>query len=418
MLKFLKSLFEDQEQEPEIEEFPKDLSEWCTETETGLKKRADKQISAVSKKISAKIETTEEHIVKLEQAELRNKNIPKRALQIMSGNREAYIKKTRDFLARIDTDFDEAMEALSIFDKDLEALQKGNAKSNMVLNEFFSDETKHISLDIKDIVTYMDEVRSILKDTGVLGMPTVWASVNAYDDKVRLSAELDLEFERLEQDLTDEEKTIEQTKGKIDEIKSGAEYKSFEAQDKERDEISKQLTELEKSLSVHFASLETALKKYGRISVNEKLILAYQSGALSALVNDAELQILDILMSLKSSIENNKIELKEKKRQKALLAIKDLDAKFFVQIQDKYKALKTKKRALDEKMTKSRVIQDYDEQDYKLKHSEKKLSMLKTALEARKRAAHKIDLDELIENIKTVVQKELGIEFTSPQEKN
>ena len=78
--------------------FLRKLPEWFEEKTKPLYDEIEQKFQDSISKIEQIKEKTQDDLEKLKNAQLKNKNIPQRAKQIMDGNRDSYIKKVDAFL--------------------------------------------------------------------------------------------------------------------------------------------------------------------------------------------------------------------------------------------------------------------------------------------------------------------------------
>ena len=109
----------------------------------------------------------------------------------------------------------------------------------------------------------------------------------------------------------------------------------------EREEVEKKLREIEDKLFHDFSVLEKALKKYAKIAFeNEDLIEKYSKNPAKALFEDNNLEIIKIIHNLEKAISENKLELEQKKSERSLMKIKDLDKEYFTTNKNDSKKIK------------------------------------------------------------------------------
>ena len=99
MFKFLKGLLDKKEETEEVTF--SDIDDWF---DNKVKEKLDlhEELDETFDAIKDEIKSTNENLNVLQKAELKNKNIPQRAFQLMEGNRESYIKKINDFTKQIE----------------------------------------------------------------------------------------------------------------------------------------------------------------------------------------------------------------------------------------------------------------------------------------------------------------------------
>src|SRR3989338_3994873 len=124
----------------------------------------DKKLEELNHKLGLSIQQTKTEISEersrlknnlenLANAELKNKEIPERAKQIMEGNRQIYIQKTNTLIEKIifPEKSRDLLEFTKTFDKELDAFDKGISKSHHIMEEFFVEKASVIAVSIKKI---------------------------------------------------------------------------------------------------------------------------------------------------------------------------------------------------------------------------------------------------------------------------
>ena len=97
--------------------------------------------------------------------------------------------------------------------------------------------------------------------------------------------------------------------------------------------------------------MERALRKYSHVVFeHEEIALKYISHPIETLSNDKDLVILKILDNLKNLLNENKLQIDEKKKEKSLEEIGKLSEEFFRKFLEKYVCFKLEIEELDNKI--------------------------------------------------------------------
>ena len=141
------------------------LEEIGEEIDTLIKDNTQKvsvEIEELKKKILEEKELALENIKKLEQAKLKNEDIPEKIKGAMQGNRETYIQRYNKFLKEFNLpkEIEEILEFYDVFDKSLDSFGRNTAKNSMVIGVFFSTETKNLS---HNLIIFDKHVKNIKK---------------------------------------------------------------------------------------------------------------------------------------------------------------------------------------------------------------------------------------------------------------
>ena len=96
MFKFLKNLFTEKKK-IEIESVKlDDLNNWFQNKAKLANDSLNLQINSIIERLKQETNDTKENLKLLKEATLKNPNIPQKAIHMMEGNREAYIKKVKN----------------------------------------------------------------------------------------------------------------------------------------------------------------------------------------------------------------------------------------------------------------------------------------------------------------------------------
>ncbi len=415
MFKRLKSLFLKKEEDIEETVTIEGLSQWIA----GKKRKGfESSLSKIRQKRQAIVEiikSTKNDISLLEAAELKNKKIPKREMQLMHGNRDSYIKKTRDFLKNLDTDLDDldaAEDFLKRFSQQLDLLNKSNNKSYYVLQEFFANETSKIARGIKSLEEKTAELREILSGSGMDRIGRINEIIDKINSRLSYKEELSRQHESQKKALEQKRSQMQRMKGQIEELKKSREYLDFENLKKEREAVISDIRKEEDTLSRMFSSLETGLKKYERMTLDMKTVNSYLKGPAYALLDDNGLLILKILENLKKNIKDGTISMKDRKKEKTFEMIDRLSSDFLDDFRTRLLKLRDTKRTKDEKMAKNKVMHDYNEFDYNLSHLKQKVEAAEDDLKRTERAFEKTEIASLEKELKSQVREAFGIRLT------
>ena len=146
---------------------------------------------------------------------------------------------------------------------------------------------------------------------------------------------------------------------------------------------------------------------------DERLLNSYIENPAKALLNDDELRIIKILEGLEKNILNNQIELIDKKREKTLEEIKNLNKEFFEGFLKKSKELESELSKIEEKTRENRVEGKIDELRGRLEQKELEMERINSEIERLNDEISKAGIGDLKrkleEKIKSVLKVEVKI---------
>ncbi len=130
----------------------------------------DEKLASLSERFRNESGKTRDNLKKLEAGTLLNKAVEKRHLQIMEGNRNAYIRKIEQFLDAVASiaplDREGGHQAAECLRERLESLLKSTQKSYFVLQEFLANESRDIAGNLKAFDRLITELKEILESHG------------------------------------------------------------------------------------------------------------------------------------------------------------------------------------------------------------------------------------------------------------
>ncbi len=410
MLKFIRSLLKKPEGEQALELKEEELAAWIDKREKELLKKADDEAARASERLSKLVEEAGAHLDELENAQLKNKKIPQRERQLMEGNRDSYISKTRMFLSRVDIEsYDNIEDFVEKFRLNLDILGKSNTKSNMVLGEFFSDSTKKLAIDLKNMDTEVEKIGRFMEGLELDKIRKVKEEILSLDDADEEIKRLTAESRAKDKELEAQEKQSQAIKAKISKIKNSKEYSEYEGLKKEKDEVLLRIRKAEDEMVQFFSQLKSAMKKYMRIAMDEKLVGSYLDNPIRALKSDQELKIVGMLEKVVKNISDGTIGMKDKKKEKTEDALSDISREFFARHRESLLSLDKEKKDIDDAIHKNSIMRDYNEQEYRLSHIEAKIKETKKTRDYLEKSLSRIDRTALKKRLIDVFDSDLGI---------
>ena len=415
MIKFLARLFGAKD---ELKQLKKN------ELESYIKKQLDKDsINSLLKEFSGRIdeisETIKERCDELEKAELQNKNIPPRAITIMDGNRKAYIHKTMHFTGKIReilseiktlTDSSNIIDKVSKINEIFDEYNKTTQKSYYILQEFFANESHKVASGIKEISDSIQQFKDSLKKSDAHKFQEVLNLLNKIRNREQRKKELENQKKESEKNLNEEEKNISILKDEIKKIKESPEFNELaELNDKLRiakDEQKKFSDEIYYKL----APLSRALRKYAKISFDERSIEMIIFDPFKAIARIETEALNKVFSGLIKSIKDGKIALKENVRKKNLEILNEIDPEFVKNTQANIKSQKDNIQELSTTVEKNTLWFRIEELNKKIEKNQQHLSYVNKEMQNIEHEINKITTDDIYKKIKDIL-KSLNIEL-------
>ena len=331
MLNFLKKLFKKEEAKEEKISI-NELESWFNGRASSLFKELDTKIGLIKEKIKEEIEKTKENLDILEKAQLHNPKISLREKQFMEGNREAYLKKVGIFLKQINLEggYEELLQFCSNFNDMLDSFGKSTFRPYKILQEFLANESRDVAINIKKLDNLIKELKGMIRDADLDSVQGLGGHIIQLKNKIKQKEENEEISSQKEKEREDLTHSVDSIKKEINNLENSWESSKLNELKAEKEIILTKIRGNNGRLIYSFSVIERALRKYSRIALeDEKLVSGYAENPIKALLSDNELKIIKILEGLEKNVLNNQIDLKDKKKEKTLEIIKELNKGFF-----------------------------------------------------------------------------------------
>ncbi len=414
MLNILKKLFKKKEAKEEkigINE----LESWFNGKASDMLKELDNKISIAKGKIKEEIKKTRENLGILEKAQLHNPKISLREKQFMEGNREAYIKRANIFLKQVSMEGShrELLEFCSNFDTALDSFGKSTFRPYKILQEFLANESRDIAINVKNLDNLVKELKNTIRTAGLDSIESLKNDIIQLKNKLKQKEENEKELKEKEKEKGSIAQLINKIEEEISALEKSEENKRLNELKADREVILAKIREHNGKLIHSFSVTEKALKKYSRMVVeNERLLNDYIENPAKALLNDNELKIIKILEGLEKNILSNQIDLIDKKREKTLEEVKNLNKGFFEGFLKKSKELEDELSKIEGKTKENTVEGKIDElrgnlekKEMETEKTDKEIAMLKEDVDMNMEDLKR----KLEEKIKNVLKIEIKI---------
>ena len=356
MLEFIKKIFqkEGQEQKQITEVSLGNLEDWVEEKAKPLGEDIRLSTDSIMMKIDEESQRTRFNLEILENAKLQNPNIPFKAKQYMEGNRKAYIRSVNSFLGHMEInnrDYFYLLEFCKKFDELIDELNKGTIRSYTILQEFFSNEAGKIANNLKNFDNVFRELKRVLNDEKIVAVNKLrkLAEELEYRSKQRINADVD--FRNAEASLKIAANEKDSVMADIISFNQSDEHNNFLSLKEERKKIEKSFYEAQDAVLQSFAVLDRPLRKYSHVAFeHEELVLDYLKDPIEAMSNDRELMIIKVLENMKQKLEENSMQIDEKKKEKAIDEIKKMSMEFVRDFVKRYRSFMSEIGNIDNKM--------------------------------------------------------------------
>lgn len=411
MFEFIKKLLAKKEEVEEHKIPLSELNEWLKEKSDIAFKNLNEKITTITGKISQEILNTKENLELLKNAQLRNPNIPIREKHFMEGNREAYIKRVGIFLQNVyvPKEINQTKDFCTSFEGNLDNLTKSTLKPYHILQEFFAHESSAIAQNIRGLDNFVRELRGVIKDSSIGHLEGLKDKIRHLINKIKQKEQFMEELKRKEKEFEELKIEEESLEKELENLKSNQDYQELEQLKKTEQELADKIREEENSISHLFSTVEMAMKKYVRITYeDEEILKKYIENPVEALVGDFDSRITQILQGMEKNILNNRIELKDKKREKTLETLKKLEGGFLNSFLVRYGSLKKEIREVEERIKVSYARKRGTELNSSVGEKENNLRILENSINNIKSDIGKIDTDSMKRELQEDLNKISG----------
>jgi len=337
------------------------------------KNNFNSKIDEFNKETQSRIKQIKELLLELEKATLVNENIPERLKHIMDGNRKNYVRKVNFFLNDIDlpNSYYDIKKFSKDFTKKMDELSQETQKTYLILKEFVEKELSNVVKKIKEIEDSALDLQKEFEKDKIDEIEKIREQLRLHDDSKGTILELKQLKKKYETELEDIKSKEEKIKFKISKIKSDKSFKECELLKKQQEQIIVEINEHKKKVITSFLSIDRALKKYKRLSLDEKLIDGYLQEPVNALMNDHELQIVLVMEKLSKSIKE--LNLKDKQQEKIKEDIKKLNKDFLLKLREEIQELLEKQKNIKSSLLANTSAMNLSEQESWLENIQKNL---------------------------------------------
>lgn len=392
-------------------EEPKEITLSAEELESWLEKEIENRAEAFKEEaenVNSQVEETSDEaftmLDELEEKELQNENIPVKEKHYMEGNRATFVKSTREFLKTIPLfknpyKFEEDFQELK---SKLNHLNHQNQRAYSILQHFFANETKKITQKIKDIENRAKSLDEHYKELGLPGLNSIKQVMEEEEKKASANESVLSNLKEKQAEYNDLKQRLALTEKKISEIQNMNEYSEYLEINKQKDQIVDEINKQRERIDSLLSNLGQALKKNQRIALQEKLNQQMLDSPWKAFSENDSKTILDFLQKLRQNINKGTIELKDKKKEKSISTIDQVDKDLIENFNSKHSKLQDERKRLETKLRHSQVVMEHTELIYKRDHIKNKIDKAAAELNQIQSKATKTpakDKKEFVEKI-------------------
>ncbi|MAG15584.1 hypothetical protein CMO88_00830 [Candidatus Woesearchaeota archaeon] len=404
---FLKRSSEKKEEVKEIK--LEQLDEWADSLSKKTIEDANSKLSVLRTSITEQKNGVQKNLRILMNAELKNPSIPERVKQIREGNRTTYVQKVNLLLEQVS--FPEELDKIVVFcnefDTALSDFSSSTMKNYQVLQQFFENEVSSISVNIRTLDSLVKEVKKAVEDAGIEKHTELKNKVANVQKKIKQKQEIKEKTKLMEEELKKENEQIEKTQKILQELEQSKAYLKFNELVNEKQKLEQEIEELKNQLLHSFSVINTALKKYERLTLDDKLVRDYLKDFFKALLEDSQLKIAEVIDKMKASIEKGELELKDKKKVKILQELDKLNKTHFEEFLNKYSELDKKLTELSSEIEKEEVSREAEQLKSSLRQTNYRIEEAKHKLQQKTTEFEAIDIEQLRNNLEKDIKENI-----------
>ncbi|MFH1408389.1 MAG: hypothetical protein ABIH34_00635 [Nanoarchaeota archaeon] len=350
----------------------------------------------------------------LRNAQLKNKKIPDRAMHTMEGSRTFYLTRVEQFLATMSLPREkEALEeACSQFHDQLLVFGKATARSFYILQEFFANESGRIAAAIKVIDLTVSAIEEELRSASSVKINSLQEKAALLQKSKQARTALTASLKRMESTLENVDGDIKKLLKEKEGIEKSKGMERYHLQEKEKIQKEHEFGNAKRAIIDQFQALEAALKKYERMTLFPEIIRPYTADPIAGLLKDEELSIIPELDKMKDVIDKDSLQLKDKKREKALHALDTCTAERLNSLRKEHdhshKEMLVSSKALDDNKDKKAI----DAINKELKNKQDERKALESKINEKKREIDEIKPELIIKELQSDIEKLFRLEMS------
>ncbi len=339
----------------------------------------------------------EKNIEELEEAKPKNQAFPERAMHLMEGNKKSYVQKLKVLLRDINLpdEFDETLRFADRFEVILDDFSKNTVRNYQILQQFFGEKTSSISKNIVNINELVKQAGNLVKYSGIEKVNELKNKIKNVHEKIKRKEEIKEKIKLGREEQQEINKKLTEKEIKIKETEEGDRYRHFTELINKKRGIEREIVELERQPLYYFSAINDALKKYERLTLDDKLVKRYLDAPLKALEEDKELRIVEIVSKMKRTIINGGLELKKERKDRILQGCDKVDKNYFASFLSKYNELNKKLAELNSQIANEIIVKEIESLREELRKEKSKANENNNKIEKMAKELEMIDIDSL-----------------------
>ncbi len=283
----------------------------------------------------------------------------------------------------------------------------------------FDDEIRGVVESANTIEKAIEEIDSVSSDEHMANIGRVMGEIASLgklaerkNDYHELLSESEGKYEELKKDK-------ERTLAKIGELKKGAQFREFEALEKEFKELGQKMESHRKLLKSDFTKIAKAAKEFRDLDEEHRELLSqYEASPEDSLIADEELKIIKIIGKMKDIVASGGLE--KRKKESILAKLSLIDEIRLQSHSDEKGKMELDRNSLRRRLDGITVRKEIDEQEYRLAHIDEKMARLTRDIRKINAELEKDDLlllrEKVERSVKGLLGKDIRIEIEKKEE--
>lgn len=375
----------------------------------------DEKLTALSERFKRESSKTRKNIQRLEQGTLLNKDVETRHLQLMEGNRKAYIRKIEQFLDAVaettSLNKEKAHQTAEYLRDRLESLLKSTQKSYFVLQEFLANESRNLASNLKAF----DKLISELKETHE-SQEEQFSRIETVRDQLAGAGRQPEREEGLRKSAQRADDSAAKAEQELDSFRRSKRYRELTKLKKRQEELKAESSKLTNQLAQFLSVIDRAMRKYLKMSADPEIVSAVLNVTEQVLLLEPK-RLKNLLPRLERAISSGEVSLKDKKRKKSLETIQQVKEEL-PGLAERFKTLDSELQEAEKKLEANAVIGEEKRLLARVKESAVRARMaresLTTYLESREEQPE-MDADTLEKELAGLFGRGVRLQFQDEQ---
>ena len=390
-----------------------ELEQWLDNKNSKIQKDLEPICKDLLNELKNYLVDLNQRLENLEKAEIKDKDkIQQKVVSIVLGNRRSFINQSSFFVSRIKPPNYENVNQIIDYSvhlkSEMDNFAKITHKSFYTSQHLFYKQVEEIKKTIQKISKLNNNFNKKIQENKVNYLKELDENLDwmkkSINDKLLLLKDLSRLKLKLEQVKENKMNFEEKTK----QITISPTYKQYLEEEKYLNQIEEQIKKHKLKLEHNFAVIDFALKKYTHIADEEyKLIHGYRTDTFGALLKDEEFNILKALQKLTQKVLENKIVLKDSKKQKILTELNMINRSYLSELLSEYKKLDKERKKIKEKIDQNQIVSEINQAEEKIIKLGKEIQEIERNINNLNKNIDKIDYLE----IKKIIEEKFDIVF-------